>query len=357
MLDFSAVRPVFEALDDPRAANVRHKLSDLLIMTWCALLAGCEDFLWIHEFCLERRKVFKKHLGVSAIPSHDTFSRVLSLIKPEVFEAAFRQACSLDFDAAQLGVVAIDGKAQTRSGLHAVSAWSREQGVCLGTEHAPHAKGSELPTMVGLIQSLALKGTILTSDAMGCNESFCSAAVEAGADYVIALKGNQGNALDSAKVWGDSIQGPADHVQPVCKERSGIVQRECFVRSVKEVPFMEFSGIKSMALLRKTITDASGVSKIEARYYISSLSDAKTVSEAIRAHWSVENNLHWTLDVMFKEDQSLARDKNLQKNMGVMRKLAINYMKTAQVGKRNTFRRKLMMNESALSQLLGLMKL
>ena len=322
--------PMLSAIPDPRTRKVDHKLENILVMALGAILAGCSDFVAIEQFCSERKKVFSDLFGIVNVPSHDTFNRIFRLIDSSHFESVFRCAVAAKIDLSALGDshVAIDGKAQSRAGIHAVSAWSSTRGVCLGTEHTPHGKGSELASMVALVEALDLKRAVVTVDAMGCNDKMAKAIVAGGGHYAMQVTANQKLSESWIQDWFDKNQDKPDHVQEPSKERLGVVSRECFVlsdpRKWAGQGVLGFEGAASVCMLKKTFQKAGQADAVEKRYYVSSIVDPARLAESIRAHWSVENSLHWTLDVQFGEDANLVRDKNAQKNLGLIRKIAIN---------------------------------
>ena len=322
--------PMLCAIADPRTRKVNHKLENILVMALGAILAGCTDFVAIEQFCSERKKVFSDLFGIDQVPSHDTFNRIFRLIDSTAFESVFRCAVAHKVDLAAFGDshVAIDGKAQNRAGIHAVSAWSSTRGVCLGTEHTSHGKGSELASMITLVEALDLKGDVVTVDAMGCNHKMATAIVAKGGHYAMQIKANQKLSESWIQAWFDKNQSKPAHTQELTKERLGVVFRECFVlsdpRQWAGQGVLGFEALASVCMLRKTFQKKGQADVVERRYYVSTLTDPARLAESIRAHWSVENSLHWTLDVQFGEDANLVRDKNAQKNLGLIRKIAIN---------------------------------
>lgn len=326
---------LFESVEDPRNANVVFQLKDVLTMAFIAIVAGMKDFQEMEQFCALRLKHFKQFLDIPRVPSHDTFERILSLINHAKMEGLFRQLMHSTLNPSCFGPtqVALDGKAQTNSHLHTVTAFQTQMGLSLASQETGKGKSNELATMIELIQSLQLKGCVVTTDAMGCNEKLFEALTLKKADYMVQLKANQKNALDSVQTFFNTSKQAPDWTEELTKERTGGVSRETFVHSnLKDFPFLEFSGLKSIVKIQKTITSKTGV-KIETRYFLSSLTHPQAIATSQRAHWGIENRLHWVLDVQFHEDASRTREKTSQQNLGVLRKLAINALRARGISK------------------------
>jgi predicted transposase YbfD/YdcC len=329
-----AVLKLFESVPDPRKPQKMYALPEILLLTTIALWVGCEDFTEIHSFCIAKKDLLKSIFGIQRIPSHDTFNRVVGLINPTHFEGLFRQMMQekIFLDTVNpLNHIALDGKTISKSHLHMVSAFETQSGLVFASQDTGKGKKNELATMVEIVKSMKLDGCVITSDAMGCNDKLFAAIVQQKADYTIQLKANQSNALDSVQTCFDipsKSQNFGSWEDESTKERTGVVQRQYQVCStLKDMPFLEFTGLKSIVKVLKTITQMDGVVSHEVRYYLSSLTEPKTIASSIRRHWAIENNLHWQLDVSFGEDSSRILDKNCQKNLSLMRKIILNTFK------------------------------
>jgi predicted transposase YbfD/YdcC len=333
----------FSTLPDPRILlKTLHRLVDIVTMALCAVIAGADDWVEIAAYAKAKEGWFKEVLKFEGgIPSHDTFGRVFALLNPDAFAK-----CYIDWVRALVNipdeVVAIDGKtlrrshdrANGKSAIHMVNAWAVHHGLVLG-QVKTEAKSNEITAIPELLKLLDLKGSVVTIDAMGCQKEITTQIVEQEADYVLSLKGNQGNLhkevellFEDAKNDGfknltyDSLTTvDGDHGRIETRRYTTVADVDWFEEKEKWTKLTTFGMIESEREVNGHITS-------ETRYFISSLpNDAKRFAEAARGHWAVENNLHWCLDIAFREDDSRARSGNAQENLAAIRRLALNLIK------------------------------
>jgi predicted transposase YbfD/YdcC len=346
------IRPIvecFEGLPDPRMDRTRrHKLIDILVMGLCSQLTGGESFTDMEDFARVRLDWFKTFLELpSGVPSHDTFNRVFSAIDPHAFLDCFSQWVEGVCPNLSEEVVAIDGKALRRalnegeSIPYIVSAWATRSGLALGQVKVDE-KSNEITAVPELLRVLELKGAIVTLDAMGCQKDIAAGIIEKHADYILALKGNHAKVHEEVRTFFEDAVAPCatqcartadknrmDFHQTIEKGHGRIETRRYWQST--DIDWFEDKGlwrsIKSFGMV-ESIRNIKGKSSIERRYYLSSLPlGAKRFGEAVRGHWGVENALHWSLDVTFREDDSRARTKNAAQNLATLRRVALNLIK------------------------------
>ncbi len=329
-------------LDDPRRDHKReHSLDCILYISLAAVMAGAESWYEVEEFGLLKEAFFSSRIkDFRGVPSHDTFNRVFQLLDPVQLERCFRvwiqEVCGK-----YSGVVAIDGKEicgarqKNKNGsiskLHMVSAWAVANGVTLGQERVSE-KSNEITAIPALVEALDLKDCVVTIDAMGCQKEIVKSIIDKKADYVICLKGNQGHFHSEVSEWFDDFDHK--HVPPTrydtySKEESGhgrIEKRVCDVynNGMLDRMFKDWQGLSGIVRVRSYRKEvASGKESEDVRYFITSLGlDAQRISECIREHWSIENNLHWQLDVTFREDDTRKKG-NAAQNFSLMNKIAL----------------------------------
>jgi predicted transposase YbfD/YdcC len=314
----------FKHLPDPRrVGKVEHPLINLIVMALCAVIGGADDFAEIARFVRERRDWFARILDLSrGVPSHDTFSRVFRALNPIAFQKCLLAWVTALHERTEGQIIAIDGKlvreafarSKDQGPLTLVSAWATANQVCLGQVAGPEGS-NELGALPALLELLELKGAIVTLDAMGCQKNIVAQIVEQGGDYVISVKGNQ-EAL--ATVVAEAITEAFESggvVKEYQSESSGHGRQEHRLGAVVEAPAFEdqaeWRGIRTFAMVAREYVDGDGVRHTGIRYFVSSLPlvRARKLFESVRAHWTVENQLHWRLDVMFNEDTNRARQE------------------------------------------------
>lgn len=333
---------VFVSVTDPRqAGKVEHDLVELLVVAVNAVLVGADTFVEIELWAKEKLDWLRGYLPLAAgIPSHDTFGRLFGLIDPEEFEAAFRRWVGAVLPT--LGteaVVAIDGKTSRRTGkvgatpLHLVSAFAAGAGLVLG-QRATAVKSNEKTAIPELLATLALEGCIVTIDAMGTQANIAQAIRDRGADYILAVKDNQPTLADAMRDFFTLFKlapdkTPHTMAETVEKDHGRLETRRCYAfdqlaclhRPEQWPDLQSFAVIESQRCV-------SGKTSTEQRFYLSSLApDAARLGQAIRAHWSVENRLHWCMDVAFADDQMRARTGHAAHNLAVLKHITLNLIR------------------------------
>lgn len=342
----------FSTLKDPRIQlKTDHKLIDILTITICAVICGADEWVEIVAYGRAKHDWLKKFLELpNGIPSHDTFGRVFSLLCPEEFERCFLSWIRSVFQVTDGQTVAIDGKTLRRSyerssnkaAIHMVGAWATKNGIALG-QIKTEDKSNEITAIPELLKLLDLKGCIVTIDAMGCQKEIAARIIDQKADYVLALKGNQGNLHKDVELFFEdamknNFRDIPHEVHTTTDGGHGRVEVRRYY-TVSDLDWLEEkSKWKKLNLIGMVHSERHIDDKIteERRYFISSLpNDVKCFAQAVRDHWTIENQLHWVLDIAFREDDSRIRDRNAANNMAIIRRLALNLCKkekTAKVG-------------------------
>lgn len=365
----------FSELPDPRTGPAqRHDLREMIVMALGAVLCGCNTWVEVANWAEDHQSWLGKYLELKhGTPSHDTFGRVFSLLDAAVFERCFRQWISGVVGAAA-GVVAIDGKTLcgSRDGpntaLHMVSAFATDSGLCLGQE-GTSGKGHEIAGIEALLQTLTLKGCIVTTDAIGCQKDIAEQIVAAGGDYVLAVKNNQGGLSEAVRDFFEEGQRsgfgdtPPDWVETVEKDHGRLetrryswVSRLDWMERPMRGQWKKLAGVGMVERCR----EIGGQVSVERSFYIGSqgIDSAQTLARATRGHWGVENQLHWVLDVVFREDDCRVRKGHGARNFSALRKFALSllrqdtqYPKRSLKSRRQTADR----NASYRASLLGLL--
>lgn len=349
--DFPATPPksilqCFSALSDPRIERTRlHSLHDILAITFCAVIGGADNWVAIELFAKARQSWFQSFLALpNGIPSHDTLGRLFSALDPAAFHRCFISWVESLHDTLEGEVIAIDGKtlrrsfdtSSSKSAIHMVNAWASTTGISLG-QVATDAKSNEITAIPRLLDLLAIKGCIVTIDAMGCQKNIAAKIVEKQADYLFSLKGNHSHLHNEVQKLFTNDCGDESldlskfsFHQTIDGDHGRIETRRCW--STEEIDAFvdksEWENLKSFIMIESERIVGDDVS-VECRYYISSLpgDDAAKLARTIRSHWAVETSLHWVLDVAFREDESRIRMGYAAENFGVVRQIALNLLK------------------------------
>lgn len=341
---------MFAALPDPRVHRTRvHSLESILFLCLCAVICGANDPVAIERFGKSRKEFLARFVDVEhGIPSHDTIGRVLAKLRPDALEAMFADWMRAVATATDEGVVAIDGKTlrravdKVRGGafVHMVSAWSTANGVVLG-QVATSEHSNEITAIPRLLELLELKKCLVTIDAIGCQTNIVEAIVEREADYLISVKDNQPKL--AAAVMGKfdvALAAPrwpkGSHATTEEARHGRTETRRCWVLTVDD-DFPELDRWKGLAKLVYVERESTinGKKSKGMRLFISSRASL-TASEAlaaVRSHWEVENKVHWTLDVAFREDESRLRAENAAENLTVVRHTALNLLRSVKGSK------------------------
>lgn len=339
-----------EYIEDVRQARkVRHKLKDILVIVLFATLADADDWVEIAMFADTYQDYLRKYIELeNGVPSHDTINRVMGLISPEILQQLYgkwQELLNRNEGEALRRLICIDGKTmrsnKRKEGKpsHIVSAWSREDGFCLG-QRAVSEKSNEITAIPELLDRIQIKGQIVTIDAMGTQKAIAEKIRKKRADYVLAVKGNQSGLYEEISLYfGDGqmcrkARENGGYISTVEKAHGQMEKREYY--QTADIGWLyqkeEWKGIKSIGMEEKTIKDEKGERK-EYRYYISSLgADIETFKRAVRGHWSVES-MHWHLDVTFREDANTTLDKQAAQNQNIIRKWSLSILKMIEIMK------------------------
>jgi len=310
---------------------------DILVIALCGYLAGCEGWVDVELFGISKRKWLEKFLELpNGIPSHDTFGRVFALLDPQQLTRVLREFVQAVTGPLQGKAVAIDGKTLARSGetttgkeaLHLVSAWATQHGVVLG-QVATADHSNEITAIPALLQVLDVRGATVTIDAAGCQKAIVRQVRAQGADYVLAVKGNQKNLQEVVQ-----FQLGRGHSNVL---RSKLKTRE---KNHGRMEQRSYTAMAAPTAVRRHWLDAQSIVRVcrqttsqgqktkEVRDFISSLPpQVERLASLIRGHWGIENRLHWSLDVTFNEDQSRIRQGHAAENAGLLRRLALSILK------------------------------
>jgi predicted transposase YbfD/YdcC len=340
----------FEELEDPRSTvNRQHPLGSVVVIAVMAVLAGAGGPTAIARWAALKEEFLLNALDLPhGIPHKDVFRRVLMVLKPGAFQACFAnwlqslRAAATAATGVQQPVFAVDGKTARRShdrgkglgALHSVSVWASEFGLSLG-QVACAEKSNEITAIPELLRLVDIKGAIITIDAMGTQKAIAAQIIESGADYVLALKGNQETLHQSVIDYIDeqSVNDFADVDARRHQTRDtghGREETRSYIQmSVpKDLPGLNlWKGLKSIGMVESHCI-RNGKETVELRYYISSLGvGVKRFAHAVRSHWGIENTCHWSLDVTYREDESRIRDKHLRENFAWLSRFTLSLLK------------------------------
>lgn len=355
----------FMRITDPRIERQKlHTLIDIIMVAICGVIAGCDSWVEIEDFGRDREPWLKRFLELpNGIPSHDTFGRVFALIKPREFQTAFAGWMRSVVAVSDGDIIALDGKTNRRTfggktadtpdsftkALHMVSAFATANGVALGSVDTDQ-KSNEITAIPELLHLLDIKGCLVTTDALGCQADIAADIIDRGGDYLLALKGNQGNMFrDTKSLFADAAVARDTHRTEdrghgrtdirTCEVITGPVVLERLRHNNQWVGLhtvVKITAERTVRQARSTQAAANNAAQTdttrtstESRYYICSDEEpsAARLQQAVRQHWGVENGLHWTIDMAFREDESRIRNGNAPANMAVLRHIALNLIR------------------------------
>ena len=366
----ASVQKHFAELTDPRRRAPTYPLIDMVVIALCAVICGADDFVAIAKFARTKKEWLSQFLDLTnGTPSHDRFNAVFAALKPEEFEKCLLSWVTSLHEITDGQVIAIDGKtlrrsydkASSKSAIHMVSAWATLNQISLG-QVATDEKSNEITAIPKLLKMLEIQGSLVTIDAMGCQTEIAKTIVDADADYCLAVKRNQPTLYDGIVEFFSpyfdndfkdaKVRRYDEHETTHGRE----VQRFNFICPVpKDLPDRaRWKNLKAIGAV-VCMSQRGGKEHIEIRYYIlSRYLSGKKFGTSVRAHWGVENNLHWQLDVTFQEDQCRIRKGHADTNFSLLRRTALSLLKnekTAQVGIKNK-RLTAAWDEAYLSQVL-----
>jgi len=335
-----------QTIADPRrqGENLKHPLVDIIILGFCGVLGGCEDFVEIAEWAKVHEVFFGSFLELPhGIPAHDTFTRVFALLTPAILQEVLlpwlleRRGLPGDW-------IHLDGKTLRHTGrttpklkaLHVVSAWAGQTGITLG-QVAVDAKSNEITAMPQLLELLDLHDKIVTTDAMGCQKDIAQTIVTGGGDYILAVKDNQPTLHAEIQAAFATAAPPparssrwyttADHGHG--REEQRTVQVLPARGALSAAQSTAWLGVLTIIMVTRVVwCEATGVESREVSYFLSSLPpNARRIGTAIRGHWSIENGLHWVLDVVFREDARRLYDRTAAENIAFLNRLALSLLR------------------------------
>ena len=338
------MKAYFDGLTDPRQrTKVKHSFVETIMMVICAVIAGCDVWEDIADYCRVKERWFRERLGMElawGIPSHDTMSRIFGMLDPKEFQDRFIEWAKAACGKQSREIFSIDGKTMRGSKgtdkkpIHIVSAWANKARAVFG-QLATDEKSNEITAVPELLELLDIEGTIITADAMSCQRKIVKKISGKGADYVINLKGNQSALHDAVREHFDTVMKNPELFQPLSiletvDNGHGRIEKRtyylCTDAEFLDLYRSEWEKLNAIGM-RKTCTELKGKFTEEISYFIASITDIKEFADSCRAHWGVESSLHWCLDVTFREDHSRMRKDHSAENFAVIRHIVLNILK------------------------------
>jgi len=346
-VEIGGIAKHFGKVKDPRKERTRrHKLLDIILIAICGVICGADSWVDIELFGKSKLNWLKTFLELpNGVPSHDTFGRVFAAINPEEFEKGFMEWVQAINELTQGQVIAIDGKQlrgsrdgeNGKNAIYMVSAWAVENQLVLG-QHKVDEKSNEITAIPKLLKLLEITGCIVTIDAIGTQTKIAKAILDRDGDYLLAVKENQGHLYEDIHDLFEEDQkydfeeAPYSYAKTINKDHGRIEIRQCW--SISDPAYLttirglgRWRGLKSVVMV---ISERRIGEKTEQQtcYFITSLeSNAEKILKAKRSHWSIENKLHWVLDIAFREDHCRVRKDNAPHNFAILRHMALNLLK------------------------------
>lgn len=333
---------IIKDIPDPRKGNAKkHKLEEILTIAILAILSDCSCFTEMELFGIEREEWLRTFLELpNGIPSHDTFGDVFAAIKPEQLHTGFLEWVETIRQRISGEIVAVDGKTirgsrsvtENKQAVHVVSAWAAENGLVLG-ELATAEKSNEITAIPALLKLLELKGCIVTIDAMGTQKEIAKTIQAAQAEYVLPVKENQASLYEDISLYFSTEKEGCDYAKTVEKSHGRYEIRECYATTAIDwlTQKNEWAGLHGIGMIvsaTQKVGEQEPVTAIHYLMYSSAEMSAAQLLHTKRTHWSIENSLHWVLDLDFGEDRMRMRKGYAAENMNVMRHLALNLLKS-----------------------------